>query len=134
MRETLAAAKSFGLPVVVLYPNADAGGRKIIAEIEKERGNPLFHIFSTTTHTDFLALEREVAVWVGNSSGALIESLSFGTPVVNVGARQKGRFRGENVLDVGYRRGEIIKAIDKSLYDKKYLAGLTRLKNPWGDG
>src|SRR3989338_6446074 len=111
MRETLAAAKSFGLPVVVIYPNADAGGRKIIAEIEKERNNPLFHIFPSMAHTDFLALEREAAVWVGNSSGALIESSSFGTPVVNVGTRQQRRERGGNIIDVGYDRNKIASAI-----------------------
>lgn len=134
IKETLAAVKSFGLPVVAIYPNADPGGREIIKAIEKERKNPLFRIFKSLGHKDFLALEREAAVWVGNSSAAMIESSSFKTPCVNVGARQLGRRRGGNVIDVGYSRSEIKKAIKKSLYDKKYLVRLKKIKNPWGDG
>ena len=134
MRGTLAAVASFNLPVVVMYPNADAGGRRMIAEIEKRKNNPLFRLFPSVPHTMFLALERDAAVLVGNSSGALIESASFRTPVVNVGTRQNGRVRGGNVIDVGYSRDEIRAAIEKSLYDKAHLTGLRRVKNPWGDG
>ncbi len=134
IRETLEAVKIFNLPVVVTYPHADAGGRKIIKEIEKERNNPLFHIFPSLEYKKFLALEREAAVWVGNSSAGMVESSSFKTPVINVGTRQLGRQRGENVIDVGYDRNEIRKAIEKSLNDKRYLAELEKIKNPWGDG
>src|SRR3989338_8682666 len=133
IRETIKAVKAIGLPVVVTYPHADAGGRKIILEIERERDNSLFKIFPSLEYKLFLALEREAAVWVGNSSGALVESSSFATPVVNIGTRQKGRQRGGNVLDVGYDQDEIIVAIKKSLA-LSYLAKLKRLKNPWGDG
>lgn len=133
IRETLAAVKQFGLPVVVTYPHADAGGRKIIQEIEKERANPLFRIFPSLEYKFFLALEREAAIWVGNSSGALVESSSFSIPVVNIGTRQSGRQRGRNVIDAGYDRNEIATAIRKSL-GLKYLSSLKKFKNPWGDG
>ncbi len=134
IRETLVAVKRFNLPVVVIYPNADAGGRRIIEEIEKENKNPLFRIFPNLESKSFLALERECAVWVGNSSGAMIESSSFQTPTVNVGTRQMGRQHGANVINVGYDRKEIEKAIDKSLNDPAYLKLLKKVKNPWGDG
>ncbi len=134
MNETLAAVKSLTLPVVVIYPNADTGGKEIIAEIEKEKGNPFFHIFPNIAHTDFLALQCFASVWVGNSSGALIESASFGTPVVNIGTRQNGRIRGENVTDVGYDMKAIKKALEKSLFDTDYRVALKKSKNPWGDG
>lgn len=133
IKETLEAAKKFKMPVVVTYPHADAGGRKIIAEIEKERNNPLFRIFPSLEYKTFLALEREAAVWIGNSSGALVESSSFGTPVVNIGTRQNNRQRGGNVINAGYNRNEINEAIKKS-FDPKYLAKLKKLTNPWGDG
>lgn len=134
MKETLAAVKAFTLPVAVLYPHADAGGRRLIAEIEKERHNPLFRIFPSVPYKMFLALERDAAVWVGNSSALCIESASFKTPCVNVGERQTGRLRGSNIIDVTYRRTLISEALKKSLEDTRYLAGLLRLKNPWGDG
>lgn len=134
IRETLEAVKSFNLPVVATYPHADAGGRKIIKEIEKERNNPFFHIFPSLEYRQFLALEREAAVWVGNSSAAMIESSSFKTPIVNIGIRQTGRQRGENVIDVGYNRDAIKRAIEKSLNGRRYLAKLEHIKNLWGDG
>ncbi len=134
IRETISAIKSFNLPVVITYPHADAGGRKIIGVIEKEKNNPLFHIFPSLEYKQFLALEREAVVWVGNSSGAMIESSSFQTPVVNIGTRQMGRQRGANVIDVGYNSKEIENAIDISLNDSAYLKRLKKIKNPWGDG
>jgi UDP-hydrolysing UDP-N-acetyl-D-glucosamine 2-epimerase len=134
MQETITAVKEINLPVVIIYPHPDPGGRKIIKIIEKEKNNPLFHIFPNIDFESFLALEREAIVWVGNSSAAMIESSSFKTPVVNIGTRQIGRQRGENVIDVGYNRKNILIAIKKSLTDKSYLAKLQTIKNPWGDG
>ena len=132
--ETISAVKKTGLPVVVTYPNSDVGGREIIEVIDKEKNNPLFHIFSSLEYKTFLASEREAAVWVGNSSGAMIESSSFKTPVVNIGARQEGRQRGQNVIDVGYDRNEIFEAVKKSLEDEEYKKFLSGITNPWGDG
>ena len=134
IRETIAAIKKFGLPIVAIYPHPDPGGRKIIAEIDKEKKNNLWRIFPTIDHANFLALEREAAVWVGNSSAAMIESASFHTPVVMVGLRQQGRLCGKNVISVYYDRRKIIFAITKSLNDITYLKKLARIENPWGDG
>src|SRR3989344_4395066 len=134
MEETISAVKKTGLPVVAIYSNSDAGGREMIAVIEKEKNNPLFHIFPSLEYKTFLASEREAVVWVGNSSGACIESSSFKVPVVNIGTRQQGRQRGQNVIDVGYDRNEIFDAIKKSLEDEEYKKFLSGVKNPWGDG
>lgn len=134
MEETIKAVKKFNMPAVVIYPHADAGSRMIIEVIDREKENPLFRIIPSLEHKQFLALEREAAVWVGNSSGALIESSSFKIPVVNIGTRQFGRQRGENVIDAGYNASEIARAIEKSLNDKEYRKKLAKIANPWGDG
>lgn len=135
IQETISAIRDFNLPTVATYPHPDKGGKKIIEVLEKEKaGNPMFHIFANLPYNQFLALEREASVWVGNSSAQVIESASFKTPVVMVGNRQNGRLRGKNVINTGYNRKEISKAIYKSLNDQKYLAKLAKIKNPWGDG
>ncbi len=134
INETLEAVKSFNLPVVVTYPNADTGSQAMIDVIERERQNSKFKIFKNLAYTNFLALEREATVWVGNSSGAMIESASFGTPVVNIGGRQAGRARGANVIDVHYDRDQIRRAIERSLNDLDYRATLKNIVNLWGDG
>lgn len=134
MAETIAAVKSFNLPAVLTFPHPDPGGRQIIRVIEKEKNNPLFKIFKSLEFRDWLALEKEAAVMLGNSSAGIIESAAFKTPVVNIGDRQNGRLQSGNVINVGYNRAEIARAIEKSLSDKDYLKKVKKVKNIWGDG
>lgn len=132
--ETLEAVESFKMPVVVIYPNADAGGSEMIQAIEEKRRNLKFHIFPSLEYKDFLALEKEAAIMVGNSSAGIIEAASFQLPVVNIGKRQNGRTQSGNVINVGYNKSEIIEAIKKSLQDRHYINMLKNIKNVWGDG
>jgi GDP/UDP-N,N'-diacetylbacillosamine 2-epimerase (hydrolysing) len=134
IKETLRAAKHFNMPIVINYPNADAGGRRMIREIEKNRSNPLFVIRPSIPYEMFLAVEKYAAVWAGNSSGAMIESSLFHTPVVNIGIRQNGRERGNNVINTANSHVKIIEAIRKSLYNTRYRKSISRTLSPWGDG
>lgn len=134
MKQMVAAVKVFNLPVVIIYPNADAGGRAMIRVIEKEKHNPLFRLFPSMPYEYFLALERESSVWIGNSSAGVIESTSFKIPVINVGDRQSGRVHARNVLNVSYEKKEIIKMLNYALYNKKFIRSMHSLINPWGDG
>jgi UDP-N-acetylglucosamine 2-epimerase len=52
---------------------------------------------------------------VGNSSVALRECSSLGVPAVNIGTRQRGRERGDNVIDVGYSSDAIAAGIHAAL-------------------
>jgi UDP-N-acetylglucosamine 2-epimerase (non-hydrolysing)/GDP/UDP-N,N'-diacetylbacillosamine 2-epimerase (hydrolysing) len=77
---------------------------------------------------------KAAGVMVGNSSSGIIEAPSFGLPTVNIGIRQEGRERGKNVIDVGYKKQEILKAVKKALTDKSFLAEVKQFQNPYGDG
>lgn len=134
MEETLSAVKSFNLPIIVIFPNADPGAKAMIEVIEQEKKDSPILVFESLEFEDFLALEKETAVLVGNSSSGMIESSSFKIPVVNVGDRQKGRQHGANIINVGYNKEEIKSAVEKSLYDREYLNHLKKIKNPYGDG
>ena len=48
---------------------------------------------------------------LGNTSSGIIESASFQKWVINVGDRQKGRLRNENVLDVSFETEKILEAL-----------------------
>ncbi len=133
MRETLHAVADFKLPAIVVYPNADAGGRKMI-DVIKEYTSPLIHAFESISHTDYLSLLKRTRVVVGNSSSSIIEAPSFGVPVVNVGTRQNGRERAENVIDVQYDAQSIKKGIEKALYNTAFREKARTCKNPYGDG
>ena len=57
---------------------------------------------------EFINLLRGASCLIGNSSAGLKEASVLGTPVVNVGDRQKNRLRPPNVIDVACEK-ELIK-------------------------
>jgi len=134
IREVLSAVRRFGMPIVIIYPNADPGNSVIIEEIEKNRKDPLFRIFKSILYDLFIGVEKNASVWVGNSSAGIIESVSFHKSVVNVGMRQEGRTKAKNVIDVPFRKMDIADAIHRSLTDSDFLRMIAKIKNPWGNG
>jgi UDP-N-acetylglucosamine 2-epimerase len=64
---------------------------------------------------------------VGNSSVGIRESAFFGTPSVNIGSRQRGRVRSENVIDTDILTESIKAAVDRQVqhghYPPSYLYG-----------
>jgi UDP-N-acetylglucosamine 2-epimerase (non-hydrolysing)/GDP/UDP-N,N'-diacetylbacillosamine 2-epimerase (hydrolysing) len=134
IRETLDAIVELGYQTVLVYPNADAGGRRMI-EVIKEYGKYSFiKAFKSIAREEFLGLMKLSSVMVGNSSSGIIEAPSFGLPVVNIGTRQMGRQRAENVIDVDYDREEIKEAIRKTLFDERFKEKARNCKNFYGDG
>jgi UDP-N-acetylglucosamine 2-epimerase len=58
-------------------------------------------------------LLRDAAFLAGNSSAGIIEAASFGTPVIDVGPRQQGRQRCEDVRSVPYGQAAVRTATRK---------------------
>ena len=71
---------------------------------------------------------------IGNSSSGIIEAPSFKIPVINIGTRQQGRERSENVIDIKPFKNEIINAINFSQTNKSFKIKLKKCKNKFGDG
>lgn len=134
IRETLDAIVELGFQTALIYPNADAGGRRMIEVIRKYEKYPFIKTFKSISHKEYLGLMKMASVMVGNSSSGIIEAPSFHLSVVNIGTRQIGRQRAENVLDVGYKKEEIKAAIKKALFDKDFMKKVKMCKNPYGDG
>jgi GDP/UDP-N,N'-diacetylbacillosamine 2-epimerase (hydrolysing) len=134
MEQVLDAVLSFHEQVILIYPNADAGGRAMIDVIQKYEGTPDFRAYPSIPHRDFLGLLNYASVLVGNSSSGIIEAPSFGTPAVNIGNRQQDRTRGKNVIDTGYTTDEIRNAIDTALNDLTFRESVKKAGNPYGDG
>lgn len=95
--------------ILIVFPNNDPGAGGIICAWESaspSHGDPgapsRIIVHRNIPRPLFLALMRDAAVLVGNSSSGIIEAASFGTPVVDIGPRQKGRERGGNVTNVPY--------------------------------
>ena len=77
----------------------------------------------------FAAALRHCEVLVGNSSAGIIEAASFGTPVVNIGDRQRLRERNANVLDVPVEAPAIEAALRAAIGHGRWPCD-----NRWGDG
>lgn len=134
IRETLKALDELGHQVIFIYPNSDAGGRKVIKMLESYATNPLFHLIKNLRREDYLSLMKYADVLVGNSSSGIIEAPYFHLPVVNIGSRQEGRERAENVVDVRCDHHEIRNAIEFVLEDTEYQEKVRGCSNPYGDG
>lgn len=128
-----------GVQTILTYPNNDAGGQAIIEQLEvfgaknipgtqvrRSLGRHLYH--------GVLALARDHSLrvsCVGNSSSGLKETPAFSCPTVNIGSRQEGRLRGENVLDADYDADSISAAMRRCLYDEDFRALCRRAENPY---
>lgn len=134
MRETLEAVVKLGYPTMLLYPNSDAGGRAMIEVIKEYEKYPFIRVFKSLPRQEYLGLMKTAAVMVGNSSSGIIEAPSFGLPAVNIGIRQQGRERGDNVIDVDHDKQAVVRAIKKALSDEKFRLMVKKGKNPYGDG
>lgn len=123
VEQTLEAINELGIPCIWFWPNADAGTDEVSKAIRvfREKHNPHHMRFiKFLPPEDFLALLKTSACLVGNSSSAVKECSFLGVAAVNIGTRQNGRMKGENVIDVGYNKEEIKQAIKKQLKHGKY--------------
>src|SRR5262249_60066915 len=90
--------------------------RREIARLQELAGrHPRGRLVQNLGDDVYLSMMREADAMVGNSSSGLIEAPSFALPVVNVGARQAGRLRAANVIDVGPERDEILSGVEAAL-------------------
>ncbi|HEV8616436.1 MAG TPA: UDP-N-acetylglucosamine 2-epimerase [Methylomirabilota bacterium] len=119
---------------VVTFPGADTASGAIITRLRAlERTRPHTRLVESLGDDVYASLLREADVMVGNSSSGLIEAPAFALPVVNIGDRQRGRLRGDNVIDVGPARDAIVAAIARAL-DPAFRRALAGRPNPYGDG
>ncbi|MCZ8312825.1 MAG: UDP-N-acetylglucosamine 2-epimerase [Magnetospirillum sp.] len=140
--EALKRLAQEGVQVVATYPNNDAGGRAIIAKLEnlasqRVPGLSMHRSLGRWLYHGVLALARDPAIrvaCVGNSSSGIKETPAFGCPTVNIGSRQLGRLRAENVLDAGYDADAVATATRNCLFDDAFRSLCRSVANPYGLG
>ena len=123
IEQTLKALEELSMPVIMLWPNADAGSDDISKGIRtyREKNNPEWlHLFKNLPTHIYIHLMNTTSCLVGNSSSGVREGAFIGTPVVNIGTRQNKRLRANNVEQVGYESHEILAGIKKQLQHGKY--------------
>ncbi len=118
--------------------NADNGGRLINKKIKGfVKKHPKDYIFiDNLGQLRYLSVLKHVDLMIGNSSSGLTEAPSFKLPVVNIGYRQKGRVKADNVIDCNYEIEDIYKGIEKAI-SKDFSNHIKNMNNPYdkfGDG
>ncbi len=116
--ETLSAVLKTNIPAIVLWPNADAGSEEVSRGIRKFREKHYdapFHYIKNLAPEVYMPLMKRTKCLVGNSSSGIREGAFIGTPVVNVGSRQRNRERGKNVIDCSPNCDAIYDAIQDRL-------------------
>jgi UDP-N-acetylglucosamine 2-epimerase (non-hydrolysing)/GDP/UDP-N,N'-diacetylbacillosamine 2-epimerase (hydrolysing) len=101
--------------LVIVYPNNDPGHAGILKCWQSHANDPNVMFHPNIPRANFLALLRDAAILIGNSSSGIIEAASFGTPVLDIGPRQQGREHGPNVFHTDYSAPVIVRAIKKCL-------------------
>lgn len=123
INETIYAAMETGYPIILLWPNSDAGTEGIsqgIRKFREDHPHVTMHAFTNLPIAMYVRLMNNTACLIGNSSSGIREGAFLGTPCVNVGTRQAGRERGSNVIDVPCNKDEIHEAIMKQIKHGKY--------------
>ncbi len=116
-REILMALENYpDYKLVFIGVNADTDSdliREMVSGFVASHKNA---VYFENLHTDaYHYLLKHGICLVGNSSSGIIEAPSLGINTVNIGNRQKGRVRGESVMDVGWDAAEIKAAMDKTI-------------------
>jgi UDP-hydrolysing UDP-N-acetyl-D-glucosamine 2-epimerase len=128
-----------GIQIILTYPNNDAGGKAIIDKLEEFKVKNLKNVqvkrsLGRHLYHGVLALARDPnlrVVCLGNSSSGLKETPAFSCPTVNIGSRQEGRLRGDNVLDADYSQKSIYEATRRALFDNEFRDKCIKAQNPY---
>ena len=114
--------------VLVTKANSDALGslfNDCFKQLQEEYPQKLKLVSALGKLNYFKAMEK-CDFMLGNTSSGIIEAASFGKYVVNVGDRQKGRLRNENVVDVRFDREEILLAITNRMVQRGCYSGTNK--------
>ncbi|MFP6796163.1 MAG: UDP-N-acetylglucosamine 2-epimerase [Pseudomonadales bacterium] len=129
-----AALESWRHQMIFCFPNADAGSSEIVRRAETfcaQRENA--HLYVNLDHVMYWALLEHAELMVGNSSSGIMETPSLILPAVDVGDRQQGRTRADNVIHAPATTDAIAAAM-RRVTAPGFKASLKGLVNPYGDG
>ncbi|AZQ11114.1 UDP-N-acetylglucosamine 2-epimerase [Shewanella khirikhana] len=121
--------------VILTYPNADDGGRRIIPLLEAYAAENAQRVLAIPSlgQTRYLSAVKHASAVIGNSSSGIIEVPAFGVPTVNIGVRQQGRLAAKSVLHCQATKEQISQAINNAITGA-YKNGNEVIDNPYGQG
>ena len=124
---TISALLKSKAEALFILPNNDAGYSRITDFVKKSNIRQV----ETLSISNYVNLLRYSNGLIGNSSSGIHEAATFDVPVVNIGSRQQGRLRPQNVIDVGFDVEEILCAMKECTRIKSQNV---KFENPYGEG
>ncbi len=125
-----AMKRTNGVQYVITKANADIGGVYINnywAEVVENNAERM-QLYASLGQIRYLSYMKHADMVVGNSSSGIVEAPFMGTPVVNIGDRQKGRHICRNVICCGRGESEIFDALQNAQNADR------KVDTFWGDG
>ena len=122
-----------GFHVHCIYPNSDTGST-VISDGLLGYHSKMITKYRNLPRETYLNLLANVDFLVGNSSSAILEAPTYKTPAINIGARQRGRVQGINVINISTTNRQELEMALATLRSKEYQAKLSDCQNPYGDG
>ena len=114
-------------------PNNDAGYQNVKNVLLDYRKSDT-QLIRNMSREDYLTLLKYSEFIIGNSSSGIIEAPTFAIPAINLGNRQKNRFRGKNVIDLESFEEKLILNKIKIATSKSFKNKIKKAKNPYGNG
>ena len=99
--------------IVITMPNSDTMGlmfRKKIEVFSEDKSN--IKLVESFGMKGYLSCMKHCRFMLGNTSSGFVEAAFFPKWVINVGNRQKGRFRTPNIIDCEFSSEQIINSVD----------------------
>lgn len=130
VNQILDAVISSGENYIVIYPNNDEGSDIILQEYDRIKNNSNFKLYPSLRFQYFLCLLKKSKYIVGNSSAGVREAEVYGIPTIDIGTRQKNRYKNTDIIHVEPNKLQILKAIKdvkkKKVKPKNYFGGVLK--------
>ena len=132
-REALEATLAACGTVVATHPGFDVGREEILGALNEVAAADESLIVIESLGRGYPRMLASCDVVVGNSSSGVIEAASVGVPAVDIGERQRGRLRGDNVV-WSAEGAEAVRAALATALDPEFGERARGVVNPYGDG
>lgn len=119
--------------ILITGVNADPGREQIVRHLAEyaDKYPKRVSLHNSLGQKRYLAVMRQSAVVIGNSSSGIVEAPAIGVPTVNIGDRQKGRLKAASIIDCDENTDAISKAISLAL-DPSFCKSICDQSLPYG--
>lgn len=132
-REAAEAALAVCGTVVATHPGMDEGRDEVLAALTGLAGHEPRLRLVPALGRDYPRVLATSDVVVGNSSSGVIEAATVHVPAVDIGERQRGRLRGDNVVHADEGRAAVEAAVRTAL-SPSWRERAAAVANPYGTG